>query len=206
LLFAVFELTALSQAAPFWERMPYFAFPFVAWMSIAILSKLRIRRPLLICCLLTFLISFSFVAPYLSVSISYSYPELNATRVLTQYSNLAANTIGFQGQFLELIWYEDPTWGSASFPSQIDYAFFLSESSSAYNITFLNNYLEQNPTFYSSQLVVRGSRDVVFFSTVFGLNYSAFWGRVDTSLNSGECGYNRIYDSSWVQIYSYEES
>jgi hypothetical protein len=202
LLFAVFELTLLSESAPFWERFFFVALPFLVWMSIDTLSRVGIRRALVICSLLSLLISFSFVAPYISVFISYSYPELNATKYLTHYSDLTANTYGFQSQFDELLLYEEPTWGASAFPSHLDYAFFLSQSTSAYNVTNLNDYLQAHPTFYTSQIVVRGTRDVVFFSTAYGLNYSSFWGRVDASLNSD--GYNRIYDSSWVQIYSSE--
>lgn len=200
LFFAAFEVTLLSQSGPFWERALYVAFPFLAWMSIATLSRARIRHALLICSLIGLLVSFSFVAPYVSVAISYSYPELYAARFLTHSSNLTANTYGYQSQFDELLRYEEPTWGSFAFPSHTDYALYLPQDPSAYNTTVLSSYLQTHPAFYSSQIVIRGNRDVVFFSTSFGLNYSDFWGGVDASLNSDS--HNRIYDSNWVQIYS----
>jgi hypothetical protein len=212
LLFLVlFQMTLLSQALPFFQRSFFLAFPFLAWMSVATLSKLKIRqlsklkmRPMLfVGALLGLLVASSFAAPYLSVAYSYTYPELNATKFLTHSSNLKTATLGFQLTFWELIKYEEPTWGSEALPSRVDPAFYISPPVyGPYNRTRLNDYLQRHPTFYTAQVVARSYEEVQYYYAGLGVDYPEFWGRVDSSLNSP--AYNRIYDSSWAQLYSIE--
>ncbi len=198
-LFAGFQVTLLSQALSFWERVFFLAFPFLAWMSADIISKPRFRRWVAIAPLLGILVASSFSAAYLPIAFSYTNPELNAAHFVTQSTNMTA-TFGVQQVFWEMFTYENPSWGSNALPLRLDNAYYISPPEFSFNRTQLENYIQQHPTFYTSQIVARSSTEVELYYSSLGLSYPEFWGKVDLSLDSA--AYNRVYDSSWIQIYS----